>query len=305
MTQQDEQVDAMDAPHGRADLDADVLFVAYNRPGYTAKSLPALLESARPGVRIWIWQNGPHKETLEVVRRFKEHPAVHRYHEEPENAGLYPAVAWVLGEGRGRFVSKVDDDCLLPPDWVSRLVDLHDRNPEVGVLGCWRFQEEDFDEALASKKLRQLDGAQLLENLWVEGSGFLLKRKALEAAGGLHRGEGLPSLFKRVAYSGHTNGWVYPFIHQDHMDDPRSPNTMLKSDEDLRRNLPISARRKGIDSLQGWDRQLRASARFVQGASVDLDHYFGPLPALRARVHEVKLALVRFFRRFGGLGISP
>ena len=276
-----------------ANLDADVLFVAYNRPGYTAKSLPSLLESASPGVRIWIWQNGPDQETLEVVRSYKDHPFVHRYHEEPENVGLYPAVAWVLGEGNGRFVSKVDDDCTLPADWVSRLVAIHERNPDVGVLGCWRFQDEDFDEELASKKLRQLEGTQLLENLWVEGSGFLLKRRALDVVGGLRRGEGLPLLFKRTARAGFINGWVYPFIHQDHMDDPRSPNTLLRTDDDLLRNLPISAQRKGVRDLASWTSQLRQSARFVQAASVDLADYYGPIPRVRECLHEFRLAVRR------------
>lgn len=276
-----------------ANLDADVLFVAYNRPGYTAKSLPSLLESASPGVRIWIWQNGPHQETLKVVRAYRDHPSVHRYHEEPENVGLYPAVAWVLGEGTGRFVSKVDDDCTLPVDWVSRLVAIHERNPDVGVLGCWRFQDEDFDEELASKKIRQLDGTQLLENFWVEGSGFLLKRQALDAVGGLRKGEGLPLLFKRTARAGFINGWVYPFIRQDHMDDPRSPNTLLRTDEDLLLNLPISAHRKGVRDLDSWTNQLRRSARFVQTASVDLSDYFGLIPIARELRHELRLALSR------------
>ena len=270
-------------------LDTDVLFVAFNRPEYTKKSLPALLDSAREGVRVWIWQNGPDPATLEVVRRYRDHPSVHRYHESPENMGLYPALQWVLTEGQGQYVSKVDDDCLLPLDWIARLTDLHARNPEVGVLGCWRFQEEDFDEALAAKKLREIHGAHLLENLWVEGSGFLLKRSALEQVGGLRSKEWMPSLFKRVARAGYRNGWVYPFINQDHMDDPRSPNTQLRCDADLEGALPISAKVTGVRTLADWDAQLRNSARFVQSASTDLRDYFGFVPTLRGWWRAVKL----------------
>ena len=283
-----------------APQDVDVLYVAYNRPAYTRLSLPTLLASAGEGVRIWIWQNGPHAETLEAVREHRDHPAVHRYHEEPENVGLYPALSWVLKEGRGRFVSKVDDDCLLPVDWVTRLVDLHERNPRLGVLGCWRFQDEDFDEELASRKLLPLEGAQLLENLWVEGSGFLLRREALERVGGLRRNEWMPSLFKRIARAGYRNGWVYPFIRQDHMDDPRSPNTGIHTDADLVGNIPISARRKGIKTVEAWTDQLRWSARYVQGASTDLRDYFGPVARARTLAREMKLALVRLLRRLEG-----
>ena len=37
------------------------------------------------------------------------------------------------------------------------------------------------------------------------------------------------------------NGWHYPFIPEEHMDDPRSPDTMLRTDDDLRRRNPLSA----------------------------------------------------------------
>jgi len=278
-------------------LEVDVLFISYNRPEYTAMSLPSLLESAVGHARVWIWHNGDDQATLEVVRGFKDHPAVFQYRESQENVGLYPPIAWVMEEGKGAYVSKVDDDCLLPRDWITRLVALHSENPRVGVLGCWRFQDEDFDADLAAPKIQPIVGAEVLRNLWVEGSGFLLKRGAYEAVGGMRRGEGLPSVFKRVAREGYINGWVYPFIPQEHMDDPRAPHTLLHTDADLREHLPISAQRTGVSTLADWDRQLRRSARFVQGASLDLEDHFGLFARIRSKVHFLRLAYRRWRRR--------
>ena len=274
-------------------LEVDVLFISYNRPEYTAMSLPSLLESAVGHARVWIWHNGDDQATLEVVRGFKDHPAVFQYRESQENVGLYPPIAWVMEEGKGAYVSKVDDDCLLPRDWIARLVALHSENPRVGVLGCWRFQDEDFDADLAAPKIQPIVGAEVLRNLWVEGSGFLLKRGAYEAVGGMRRGEGLPSVFKRVAREGYINGWVYPFIPQEHMDDPRAPHTLLHTDADLLRHLPISARRNGVRTLEQWDRQLRRSAKFVQSVSCDPHDHFGLGPWMRSRLHELRLAARR------------
>lgn len=285
--------EATQAASSLEDLEVDVLFISYNRPQYTAMSLPSLLESAVGHARVWIWHNGDDPATLEVVRGFKDHPAVFQYRESPENVGLYPPIAWVMEEGKGAFVSKVDDDCLLPSDWIARLVALHSENPRVGVLGCWRFQDEDFDADLAAPKIQPIVGAAVLRNLWVEGSGFLLKRSAYKAVGGIRRGEGLPSLFKRVAREGYINGWVYPFIPQEHMDDPRAPHTLLRRDADLLRHLPISARRKGVRTLEQWDRQLRRSAKFVQSVSCDPRDHFGFWPWIRSRLHELRLAARR------------
>ena len=270
-----------DDPHSGEAWDVDVLLITYNRPHYTRLSLEALLASAHPTVRVWIWHNGDHAETLSVVRAVREHPAVYRYHESPENVGLYPPIQWVMSEGRGAYVSKVDDDCLLPVDWIPRLVRAHQDNPEFGILGCWRFQNEDYDERLASKKTVQYNGHRVLRNHWVEGSGFLLKRSWLEKVGGLRPQESVTAMFVRVSLAGAVNGWLVPFVHQDHMDDPRSPHTGIKTNADLINALPLSAKRFGVQSADEWCLQLRRSARYVQVASTDGRWYRGVLNRVR------------------------
>jgi hypothetical protein len=259
----------------------DVLFISYNRPEYTAMSLPSLLESAVGHARVWIWHNGDDQATLEVVRGFKNHPAVFQYRESPENVGLYPPIAWVFSQGRGAFVSKVDDDCVLPKDWISTLVtDMH-RVSRLGVVGCWRFQEEDIVPRLLAKKLVEFEGVQVLQNLWVEGSGFILRRSALESVGGLRKQEKLPRLFRRVGCAGFVNGWRFPFVCQDHMDDPRSPNTGLRTDSDLTDNIPLSALRTGVRSVDAWTNQLRHSAWTVQVAPLNCFWYGGVMGRIR------------------------
>jgi hypothetical protein len=81
------------------------------------------------------------------------------------------------------------------------------------------------------------------------------------------------------------------------MDDPRAPHTLLHTDADLREHLPISAQRTGVSTLADWDRQLRRSARFVQGASLDLEDHFGLFARIRSKVHFLRLAYRRWRRR--------
>ena len=74
------------------------------------------------------------------------------------------------------------------------------------------------------------------------------------------------------------------------MDDPRAPHTLLKTDDDLRKYMPLSAMTFGVTSLRGWTSALRSDAAGIQSASLDPKDYIG----LR-----VKLARVR--RRIGNL----
>lgn len=263
-------------------IDADILYISHRRPGYVHKSLPALLDSLPPGARLWIWQNGLDPATLEAVRQYKDHRAVHRYHESPENVRLYPPIQWVLTEGKGRFFSKVDDDCIMPPGWVETLCGHLSQDPALGVLGCWRFQDEDYIPELAEKKILKRPTCSVLQNLWVEGSGFMVDRRWIARIGGMKSGERLPSLFKRIGAAGAINGWIMPFVCQDHMDDPRSPNTGILDNEDIHRDLPLSWDFRGELTVESWTAQLRRSAAHVQRAPLDPKLYIGSMARLRA-----------------------
>ena len=129
---------------------------------------------------------------------------------------------------------------------------------------------------------------QLLENLWVEGSGFTMSRAALRSVGGLRYQEAFTDLAIRIAkrHSGRdrwVNGWLMPFLRQRHLDDPREPESMLKDDSSLARYLPLSAQRTGVVTVEQWLAQLRRSARVVQGASLRPREHLSLRRELRGR----------------------
>lgn len=265
------------------DRSLDILMITYNRPHYTRLALTRLLETCDESMRVWLWHNGDHAETLAVAKELSTHPRVHRFHHSPENKRLREPTNWLFANADGAYVSKVDDDCLLPDGWADRLRDAHEAEPRFGVIGCWRFLPEDFDPALSEKKLASFAaGHRLLRNLWVEGSGYVAKRACVEACGPIRPRESFSSWCIRAAKAGFVNGWYYPFIWQEHMDDPRVPHTALKSDADLAGNLPLSAVNRGVRTLAQWEAQLRESARTVQAASLN-PFYYSPLSRLVRR----------------------
>ncbi|MFW6180404.1 MAG: glycosyltransferase family A protein, partial [Spirochaetota bacterium] len=252
----------------------DILMITYNRPSYTRLSLQRLLDTCDETMRVWLWHNGTDPQTLEVVRSFLDHPRVYRFNHSEENQGLRGPTNWLWENARGEFLSKVDDDCLLPEGWADTLRGAHRDEPGFGVLGCWRFHDEDFIPELAGKKIRAFRGGhRLLVNLWVEGSGYLMKRECVDRAGPLQPGESFTQYCVRLAGRGWVNGWYYPFLRQEHMDDPRSPHTLLKTDQDVERYNPLSAVTFGVRTLEGWRARLKRSARIVQSAPTSLPRY--------------------------------
>jgi hypothetical protein len=253
-----------------------ILMITYKRAAFTRMSLERLLESCDSRMRVWVWHNGAHAETLDVVRSFERHPRFFKLHVCPENQKLRGPTNWFWQHSEGDFVSKVDDDCLLPDGWGGTLRAAHDAEPRLGALGCWRFYDEDFDPALAGRKLRTFGGGhQVMTHGFVQGSGHVIKRAMLNQCGPIRASESFTGYCLRAAYCGWINGWYYPFIHEDHMDDARSPHYPIRTEEEFQRNLSLSQKNFGITSLATWQRFSRLQARHLQTDCCDPRDYFG------------------------------
>lgn len=271
---------------GRSPGGADVLMITYNRPEYVELALPRLLDSCRPVDQVWVWHNGDDERTLEAVRAHLDHPRLHRFHHSRENVRLRRPTNWLWSEAHGDYFSKVDDDCLVSPGWIDGLEQAHGHSERFGVLGSWRFLPEDLVPTVAGRKMEEFRGQQVLRNHWVQGSAYLLRRAAQRSAGLLRDGESWTQYCLRLARGGWVNGWPSPFVLEEHMDDPRSPHTLLVDDEALRRYLPLSAQRRGIRTLEEWRRQMPKSALEVQEAPLALWRYTrGYRAAQRLRRH--------------------
>lgn len=254
---------------------ADVLMITYSRPHYVRMSLPHLLESIDERTRVWLWHNGDHEEVLDVLATYRSHALVHRFHHSRENVRLRPPTNWLWQESDGDLVGKVDDDCLVEPGWVDRLRRAH-AGHDLGVVGSWRFRPEDYRADLSGPKLLRLDDeTTVLRNLWVQGSGYLVPREVVRRVGPLRDDQSFTGWCIEVARTGRVNGWLWPFIQEEHLDDPRSPLSPLRTDEDLARNLPLSAQAHGVTRLADWTAQMARSALVVQQASLDPRAYTG------------------------------
>ncbi len=254
----------------------DILMITYNRPKYTAISLKRLLETCDETMRVWVWHNGMDLETLEVVQSHRSHPRFYRFYHSQINKKLNEPTNWLWENAQGEFYSKVDDDCAVPYGWAETLRDAHVHNPSFGVIGCWHYLEEDIVPELVIKKVQRFEGGhQVMRNCWYGGSGYLMKRECYELLGPLRTGQSFTQYCIALARRGFVNGIYYPFLYQDHFDDPRSKHTQIKTDEDVRRWAPLSAIYNGIDTVEKWKALLMKDALNCQSAPYDPKYYSG------------------------------
>jgi glycosyltransferase involved in cell wall biosynthesis len=274
---------------------ADILMVTYDSPESTELCLSRLLDTCGDHASVWLWHNGDHRPTLDVVEKYRHHPRVARFHHCPENLKLWTPTNWLLENSKADYLSKVDDDNLLPHGWIETLMAAHEAVPGLGVLGCWRFADEDFVPELANRKIKEFPGGhRVMLNLWTEGSCFLMKSRCRDDNGLLEKGQSFPQYCKKLAMKGWQNGYYFPFVKYENLDDPRAPHTLIRSDEDFRRSLPLTAQYNGVSTMEEWTDQLRRSARAVQSASADPDDWRGWRQAWRSlRLRARKLVGIR------------
>jgi hypothetical protein len=245
-----------------------VLLIAHTRADYLALSLPRLLDSLPEGARAWVWQNEEHPATTEVIARHRSHPRFFRYHRSPRNQRLAAPTNWLWRTAAGQLLGKVDDDCLVSDGWVEAFTSAHEAT-SLGIIASWHFQPEDLLPETVAERVEPLDGGRsLIHSCWVGGSAYLMKRACVEGQGYLSEDRSFTEFCLDVAAAGWKIGWHYPLILQDHMDDPRSANSGIRTDQELVARAPLSAGRLSEPTVAAWDAQLRASAVAIQSASL-------------------------------------
>jgi len=271
------------------DGSVDVLMITHRRAEYVRRSLPRLLESAGDRTRIWLWHNGEDQETLDAVSQYSQHPAVFATHHSSVNVGIRTPTNWMWSQAKGEFISKVDDDCLVDLDWIEGIRRVHSSSTKTGVIGSWRFLEEDFCPDFAMAKVQRFDGGErVLRNHWVQGSGYLARRSLIDEVGLLRNDESFPDWCLRVARAGHLNGWCFPFVHEEHMDDPRSLYTMFTSQQRFSEYRPLHARMVGIERLEDWKLEQHREALRVQMAPIYICDYASRTGRLISKFDSVR-----------------
>jgi GT2 family glycosyltransferase len=267
----------------------DLVFITYNRLEYTKLALASVLAEPTEEFSLTIWDNASTDGTVEYLKNEVNDKRIADIVFSKENVGQVTAVNEVWGRSEADLLGKLDNDCLVTPGWTRILAQAHKDIPELGVVACWHFFPEDFDYERARHKIQTFGKHQILRHPWTGGTGLLIKKDIFERVGPI-QGTVTTQYWLKIALTGYLNGFYYPLIYLEHMDDPRSPNTLLKSDDDLKRYLPLTVKNFGVSSLDEWLQWLRNDAVRAQAANINPKYYIGwraKLRRIRRKVRQI------------------
>ncbi len=217
----------------------DLVFITYNRLEYTKLALASVLAEPTEEFSLTIWDNASTDGTVEYLRKKVHDPRIADIVFSKKNIGQTAAVNEVWGRSSADLLGKLDNDCLVTPGWTRTLAKAHEDIPNLGVIACWHFFPQDFDYERAKQKIQNFNGHQIFRHPWTCGTGLLIKRKTYKKFGPIQN-QATTRYWLKMAMSGYINGFYYPFIYQEHMDDPLSQHTLLRDDADVRRAHDIT-----------------------------------------------------------------
>jgi glycosyltransferase involved in cell wall biosynthesis len=206
----------------------DLIFLTHNRLDYTRLSLASVLADPSENFSLTIWDNASTDGTIEYLKNEVRDPRIKDIVFSKENIGQIAASNRIWSASKADLLGKLDNDCIMTPGWTKILAQAHQDVPELGVVACWHFFPEDFDYERAKHKVQTFGKHRILRHPWTCGTGLLFKRKIYEQLGPMP-GDGTTSYWLAMAKAGYVNGFYYPLVYQEHMDDPRSKNNRTHS----------------------------------------------------------------------------
>ena len=154
-----------------------VLFTTYNRLAYTKQTLPTLLQNTQG--RIIVIDNGSVDGTQEYLKGLTGFELVLN----PKNKGLSGAMNQFFEMTKGvEFAGKVDNDTLVPPDWLKDLTVVLAHGLEIVQAAhyFWSSVYKDWEHLCKSRPVKTINGNVLVYMKSVGGSGIAFKREIVE-----------------------------------------------------------------------------------------------------------------------------
>lgn len=121
--------------------DAAILLYSWNKADLLADTLESLAQSDIGDAHIFTLDNGSTDHTAEVLTKAQEQFGRERFHIEslPINVGAPAARNWLLALPEVRscaWAAFLDDDIILPKDWLRQLLGAAQGREDIGAVGC-------------------------------------------------------------------------------------------------------------------------------------------------------------------------
>jgi len=246
----------------------DLLLITWNRRQYVEKTLENLL-AGDADFRLHCWDNNSQDGTADIIASLDD-PRVVKKNFSTENVKQRTPTLWFFDQAISDLVGKIDDDILLPDDWVSKIAPIVRKNTNAGMLGCWIFMEDDWDELLAKHKFVELGEYDIFQNMWIAGQSFLAKKEVLiRYIRPESEGYGFPIDQYLMTQDGLVNGYPLPIVYAHNMDDPRSKYYINRNEETLGEHAALTARVIGFKNADEYAKWIAKDAKQILIEPVD------------------------------------
>ena len=200
----------------------------WDRCGYTKLAVQSVLNQTYKDFVLHIVDNGSRDETVEYLKTLTD-PRI-KITLWQENRGLSEATnyAW---KGDSKYVGRVDNDIILPPHWLARMVDAHEAYGNFGFIGGMHFTPKHLMDL--EPIITEYGGIKIWEKPYIGGCSFIIKRADYDRFGRIESGDlfrskvmGLTEYQEKFSKSGLVTGYPYPFVWVDHMEHPDSKHNI-------------------------------------------------------------------------------
>ncbi|UPJ51695.1 glycosyltransferase [Bradyrhizobium sp. 200] len=193
-----------------------VVIATYNRGARIVPVVASMLRSEISDFEFVIVDQSPHDETRRALEPFLGDPRIRYVH--CDIAGTSRARNRGFELTTAPIIAITDDDCIVPPDWLSRLAAPFKMHPEIGVVYCnvepapcsepGHTPQIRFPETRLIRSLRDLRPSQ---PLWM-GAGMAIRRSILTDVQGFDEMLGPGCAFSAcedndIAWRGLVRGW--------------------------------------------------------------------------------------------------
>ena len=221
-----------------------ILYITYNRLYYTKQTLPVLLNSSDYPFDIYIVDNGSTDGTIDYLKRMT-HPKINQIIFNKKNKGLVKPTKKFWKETDSELVGKIDNDILVPKNWVENLVSAHIKIPNLGAIGYSHFRIGDYDDKAVENNVISINGINIRQQPWIGGN-YIMKKTTILNYQGYKQSRKL--FKKRMLYGFNVyqellakKGFIHGYLCDknknlftwEHIDDPR--HKMFYKDDDYYR----------------------------------------------------------------------
>lgn len=161
-------------------------------------TIRTILASDHPDFDLVIVDQSSNDETAEAVAPFLGSSRVRYVRSESKGLGLAHNIA--LAHARSEVVAITDDDCEVPPDWLSKMAAVLAENPRVAVAFC-DVDAAPCDTSKGFIPAYRCDGNRRLRRIRDKcgargiGAGMAVRRSAVQRMGGFDESLGPGAVF--------------------------------------------------------------------------------------------------------------